>query len=63
MRFGPEKSVVMHFSRARAKYAEPLKLDGREIRPVESSRFLGVHLDRKLNFGAHRNHLLAKLKT
>ena len=62
MRFGPEKSALMHFSRARDKNTEPLKLDGREIRPVESSRFLGVHLDRKLNFGAHRIHLLAKLK-
>ena len=63
MRFGLEKSVLMHFSRACAKNAEPQKLDGREIRPVESSRFLGMHLDRKLNFGAHRSHLLAELKT
>ena len=63
MTFGPDKSTLLHFSQTRAPITETLNLSGREIKPAEETRFLGVHLDRKLNFGAHRRHLVSKLKT
>ncbi|KAI6781548.1 uncharacterized protein J7T54_005259 [Emericellopsis cladophorae] len=38
-------------------------LDNNLIKPAEETRFLGVYLDRRLNFIAHKNQILAKLKT
>ena len=38
-----------------------LKIDGRELERVKSTRFLGVLLDEALNFTCHIEHLLVKL--
>ncbi|KAG9243271.1 hypothetical protein BJ878DRAFT_511704, partial [Calycina marina] len=64
MMFEPQKSSkLIHFDKTRAGNSQSLTLDNDVIKPVEETRFLGVHLDRKLNFTAHKNHILAKLMT
>ena len=48
MEFAPQKSELMHFSRSHAAISIEVRLADRNITPVESARFLGVWLDRKL---------------
>jgi hypothetical protein len=53
MEFAPQKSELMHFSRSHAAISMGVRLADRNITPVESARFLGVWLDRKLQWGRH----------
>jgi len=53
MQFEPSKSELLHFTRARAAVQDPVRLGPELISPVESARFLGVWLDRKLRWKAH----------
>ena len=59
MEFAPQKSELMHFTRAHRPLPNKVRLGGTEVTPVESARFLGVWLDRKLRWRRH----LAKVKT
>lgn len=63
MIFEPQKSQLMHFVKTRAGNNQTLTLNDNVIKPAEETRFLGVYLDRRLNFIAHKNQILAKLKT
>lgn len=62
MSFGPAKSSLMHFSRKHAAEATPIRLENATIQPSPSERFLGVWVDRKLNWSAHRKELASKLE-
>ncbi len=62
MTFAPEKSELMHFTRARAPITQPIRLDNATIEPTESARFLGVWLDRKLRWARHLKQLNTKME-
>ena len=53
MEFAPQKSELMHFTRTRRAPKASVMLGEMQIQPVESARFLGVWLDRKLRWRAH----------
>ncbi len=59
----PEKSRLLHFSRAHAAPRQGVCLGTAEVAPVESVRFLGVWLDRKLRWRAHLKQINKKLAT
>jgi hypothetical protein len=61
MAFAPEKSELMHFTRAHNAATAPVHLGNAEVYPVESARFLGVWLDRKLRWTRHLKELETKL--
>jgi Reverse transcriptase (RNA-dependent DNA polymerase)/Endonuclease-reverse transcriptase len=63
MEFAPQKSELMHFTRKHAGSTKGVRLAGRIINPVESARFLGVWLDRKLQWGRHLKEVKKKLAT
>jgi hypothetical protein len=48
MEFAPQKSELMHFTRAHNPLRNKVQLSDAEVAPKESARFLGVWLDRKL---------------
>ncbi len=48
MAFALEKSELMHFTRVHAPPKQMIQLLGADVAPVESARFFGVWLDRKL---------------
>ena len=61
MTFAPEKSELIYFSRAQAAPQQKVRLTGNTIKPVESARFLGVWLDRKLRWSRYLKKITAKL--
>jgi hypothetical protein len=69
MVFAGEKSELIHFNKGHKQWPQSVKLaypggtGSDTIQPVPSSRFLGVWLDRRLNWGAHKEAIEQKLKT
>ena len=68
MKFAPEKSELIHFNKGRRQWTNQLELTNpgggtSPVRPKESARFLGVWLDRKLNWKAHLAAVEKKLRT
>ena len=69
MVFVGEKSELIHFNRGRKQWSNPIHLahlvgEGFDIvKPIPSSRFLGVWLDWRLNWRAHKEAIKRKLKT
>ncbi|EAQ82977.1 hypothetical protein CHGG_10795 [Chaetomium globosum CBS 148.51] len=68
MKFAPEKSELIHFNKGRRQWTNELNLTNpgggtSPVRPTESARFLGVWLDRKLNWKAHLAAVEKKMKT
>ena len=63
MEFAPQKSELLHFTRRHAAITKGVCLVGRTIAPVESARFLGVWLDRKLRWGRHLKEIRKKHTT
>ena len=61
MKFAPQKSELIHFSRKHATATQGLRLADKAITPVESARFLGVWLDRKLQWGRHLKEVKKKM--
>jgi hypothetical protein len=61
--FAPEKSELLHFSRAHAECTLPLRLKNLTIWPIKEARFLGVWLNNKLSWKAHIEKIKAKMKT
>ena len=64
MEFNPIKSELIHFTRARRLTTARLKIlreDYLRLAPKELARFLGVWLNRKLNFKAYLKAVNAKL--
>lgn len=69
MVFAGEKSELIHFNKGRRQWSNPVNLAHSQgqgfdiIQPVPSSRFLGVWLDWRLDWRAHREAVERKLKT
>ena len=70
MSFAAEKCELVHFNKGRRQWKNAVKLstpgpnEGQTaIEPTESCRFLGVWLDRRLSWKAHRSAIEKKLKT
>jgi hypothetical protein len=63
MEFAPEKSELLHLTRARAAPTTPIHLDNQTIQPVQEARFLGVWIDRKLKWKGHLNAIKRKFAT
>ena len=63
MEFAPQKSKLMHFTRAYKPLKNRVKLSSTEVMPRESARFLGVWLDRKLRWGNHLTKTKAWMET
>jgi hypothetical protein len=55
--FKPAKSPLPHFCRARAGRSETVRLSSDVVTLQESARFLGVILDRKLQFATYKKHV------
>jgi hypothetical protein len=63
MEFAPEKSELVHLTRARAAPTTPVHLDEQVITPVQEARFLGVWIDRKLKWKGHLRAIKRKFAT
>jgi len=64
MQFEPSKSELIHFTRKRKPPQQALHLDdGTIIKPLNSARFLGIWIDRKLNWTPHLQAVKKKLAT
>ena len=60
-KFSTTKTVCVHFCRKRKLHLDPqLTLNGNPLPVVESTKFLGVIFDKKLNFLAHIKYLKLK---
>ncbi|KAM4067386.1 reverse transcriptase (RNA-dependent DNA polymerase) [Hirsutella rhossiliensis] len=60
--FEPAKSELVHFTRARVPPQTCVRLGNTTIAPSESSRFLGVWLHRKLQWGPHLKQIRTKFQ-
>jgi hypothetical protein len=63
MEFAPEKSELVHLTRARAAPTTPVQLGQQTITPVQEARFLGVWIDRKLKWKGHLTAIKRKFAT
>jgi hypothetical protein len=63
--FAPEKSILVHFTKAKTKHNHtcPLILPTSTIYSSPSARVLGVILDKKLSWQPHLHHIKSKLAT
>ena len=62
-RFNPEKSELIHFIGRRKAHKASITLEGKVIKPADSIRLLGVHLDQSLTYKAHLRALNTKIPT
>ena len=62
LRFNPEKSVAVLFTRRRKKPPFPLTIDGKPIEFKQEVKYLGVTLDSKLHWTPHINDKITKAK-
>jgi len=69
MAFAAEKSELIHFNKGRRQWDRPVNLALPQgggvspIQPTKSARFLGVWLDWRLSWAAHKGAVERKLKT
>ena len=57
--FNPDKTVAVGFTRARKHtFDTQLMIHGQPVRYVEEVRYLGLYLDKRLNWTAHLEHKL-----
>ena len=57
------KTVAMHFSHKKETNTEPLTVSDNKIQFIDSTTFLGVWLDKNLNWQTHINKLTNKLNS
>src|SRR5437667_979085 len=63
MEFAPEKSELLHLTRARVAPRTVVRLGQQEIHPVQEARFLGIWLDHKLKWKGHLAAVKRKFAT
>ena len=59
---GKTQVMVISTSNADTDWQPKLTLEGKELEVVKEYKFLGVTIDRKLNFASHVNKIIAKTK-
>ena len=62
LKFNPEKSVAVIFTRRRKQPPFPLRIDGKDIEFKSEVKYLGVTLDSKLHWGVHIEEKITKAK-
>ena len=62
LRFNPEKSVAVVFTRRHKLPPKPLYIDGKEIEYKNEVKYLGITLDKKLHWTPHINDKINKTK-
>ena len=62
LRFNPEKTVAVVFSRSRREFTELVSVDGVPIPYSDTVRYLGVTLDRKLSWRPHLDDRIKRAK-
>ena len=62
LRFNPEKSVAVVFTRRQKTPPFSLRIDGKDIEYKKEVKYLGITLDSKLHWNAHINEKLDKTK-
>ena len=62
LRFNPEKSTAIIFTRSRKSAPKALVIDGKEVPYKESVKYLGVTLDRKLHWKQHIDEKVTRAK-
>ena len=63
LKLQPTKTELIHFSpRPKKKYKNPVsvKTENTTIKPVDSARYLGIIIHRKLKWRSHLNHIESK---
>ena len=63
VQFAPQKTELIHFTRARRPLQQSVRIGGASAAPQDSARFLGVWLDRRLRWPAHLGQVRKKLRT
>ncbi|CAK1540866.1 unnamed protein product [Leptosia nina] len=58
LEFGPEKTQLIHFSNKAQK--TQIKINNITLKPVETIKYLGVIIDRRLTFKNHINYIIQK---
>ncbi|CAF1684172.1 unnamed protein product, partial [Adineta ricciae] len=64
LKLQPTKTELIHFSiRPRKKYKNPVevKMENTIITPVEHTRYLGVIIDKRLNWRKHLDHIESRI--
>jgi exonuclease III len=64
LKLQPTKTELIHFSpHPRKKYKNPvlIEIEDTTIKPLDSTRYLGVIIDKKLNWRCHLNHIESKI--
>ena len=62
LKFNPEKSVAVVFTRSNKLPQTPLKIDGKDIAYKKEVKYLGVTLDSKLHWKPHIDEKIKKAK-
>ena len=62
LKFNPDKSVAIVFTRRRKTPPKKLKIDGKEIEYKQEVTYLGIKLDSKLHWTKHINEKIGKAK-
>ena len=63
LRFNPAKTELIHFTKERNPTPVRIRIENTTIRSRDHARFLGIWLDRKLNWRKHTQEMLKKAKT
>lgn len=60
--FNPTKSELIYFTKRRKKIKDRIQTGGVQVKPRKAVKFLGIWLDRKLQWKTHTTKLQEKLK-
>ena len=63
LRFNPSKTVVVLFTRKKTPYPMEIIIEGKSIPFSNTVKYLGVTLDRKLNWRQHINNKISKARS
>ena len=61
--FSPEKTVAMVFSPRRRKILTRLHIEGKKLKTVETTRYLGITIDNQLSWTPHINQKIEQCST
>lgn len=64
-KFSPSKYQLIHFTRSRKRFNlhQTMTVDGTEVVPTTTAKYLGITLDQELKWGAHLRQVQKKVTT